>query len=352
MVTPRVHHRYSHLSRRRNVRSSRPVPVRRSGHASALASRSVAVVAQEQLLERRRLAGEGPHAGGLERVEGRVQPRRCRPGTATRLPSITRSCTAAGRARPRAASPARRAIDVRVRWRRSARVPDSTQRPGADDADPVAQPLDLGQDVAAQQHGVAVVAESVDVLLEDGLHQRVEARGRLVEHEQLDVARTARRPAPPSAGCPWSSCGPSWSGRARTARSARRARFSSSPPRSRPEQVDRLAAGEVGPQVHVAGHVGEPAVQGGRVGATGRRRAGGPSPPSLRSRPSSTRMVVDLPAPLGPRKPCTSPARDREVEAVEGADVAEGLDQAPDLDRMRHRAHRTFSARRRDLTRW
>ena len=44
-------------------------------------------------------------------------------------------------------------------------------------------------------------------------------------------------------------------------------------------------------------------------------------------------MVVDLPAPFGPRKPCTSPARDREVEAVEGADVPERLDQAGDLDR-------------------
>ena len=31
------------------------------------------------------------------------------------------------------------------------------------------------------------------------------------------------------------------------------------------EQVDRLAAGEVRPQRHVAGHVGEPAVQGDRV---------------------------------------------------------------------------------------
>src|SRR6478609_12039799 len=30
-------------------------------------------------------------------------------------------------------------------------------------------------------------------------------------------------------------------------------------------------------------------------------------PPLLRSSPSSTRIVVDLPAPLGPRKPWTSP---------------------------------------------
>ena len=43
------------------------------------------------------------------------------------------------------------------------------------------------------------------------------------------------------------------------------------------------------------------------------------SPPSLRSRPSSMRIVVVLPAPLGPRKACTSPAatvRSRPSSAV------------------------------------
>src|SRR5215203_6336745 len=41
-----------------------------------------------------------------------------------------------------------------------------------------------------------------------------------------------------------------------------------------------------------------------RQGSPPRRRA---SPESLRIKPSNTRSVVDLPAPLGPRKPCTSP---------------------------------------------
>ena len=49
-------------------------------------------------------------------------------------------------------------IDVRVRWRSSASVPVSTRAAGADDADPVAQRLDLGQDVAGQQHRAALVA--------------------------------------------------------------------------------------------------------------------------------------------------------------------------------------------------
>ena len=43
-------------------------------------------------------------------------------------------------------------------------------------------------------------------------------------------------------------------------------------------------------------------------------------------------MVVDFPAPLGPRKPCTSPARSSRSRAVEGADGAEALDELLDGD--------------------
>ena len=46
----------------------------------------------------------------------------------------------------------------------------------ADDRHPVAERLDLGEDVAGQQHGAAVGAQLGDDVLEDRLHQRVEAR--------------------------------------------------------------------------------------------------------------------------------------------------------------------------------
>ena len=46
----------------------------------------------------------------------------------------------------------------------------------------------------------------------------------------------------------------------------------------------------------------------GTLSAHGRMPNTEIDPESVRSRPSSARMVVDLPAPLGPRKPCTSPA--------------------------------------------
>src|SRR5262245_57668764 len=56
-----------------------------------------------------------------------------------------------------------------------------------DDAHAVAQRLHLGEHVARQQHGAALVANLADVLLELFLHQRVEPGGRLVEQQQFDV---------------------------------------------------------------------------------------------------------------------------------------------------------------------
>ena len=43
-------------------------------------------------------------------------------------------------------------------------------------------------------------------------------------------------------------------------------------------------------------------------------------------------IVVLLPAPLGPRKPKTSPRRDGERHAADGLDLAVGLDEVVDLD--------------------
>ena len=41
---------------------------------------------------------------------------------------------------------------------------------------------------------------------------------------------------------------------------------------------------------------------------------------------------MDFPAPLGPRKPKISPARDVERDAVHGDKVAEALDQIVEMD--------------------
>ena len=62
----------------------------------------------------------------------------------------------------------------------------------ADDRHPVAQCLDLGQDMAGEEHGASLLPLLLDALAEDGVHQRVEALGRLVQDQQLDVRRQRR----------------------------------------------------------------------------------------------------------------------------------------------------------------
>ena len=72
-------------------------------------------------------------------------------------------------------------------------MPELGQRTGLDrlsqpdDRDPVAESLDLGQDVAGQEHRPSAAPFLLNALLEDLSHQRVEPRGRLVQQQQLDV---------------------------------------------------------------------------------------------------------------------------------------------------------------------
>ncbi|NYH51241.1 hypothetical protein HNR06_000830 [Nocardiopsis arvandica] len=130
----------------------------------------------------------------------------------------------------------------------------------ADDADPVGELLYLGQDVAGEQDGAPLPAQLPDDLLEHGLLEGVQAGGRLVEQEQFDVGgqRGHERDLLPVA----LGVGP---------RPARGVQVEPLDQRVAPggvraaaqaaEQVDDLTAGEVGPQLHVARHVGQPAVQ-------------------------------------------------------------------------------------------
>ena len=61
-------------------------------------------------------------------------------------------------------------------------------------------------------------------------------------------------------------------------------------------------------------------------------------------RPISMRMVVVLPEPFGPRKPKTLPARDGEVEPVDGELLAVALGERARLDDVHRR--RTAAAAR------
>ena len=59
---------------------------------------------------------------------------------------------------------------------------------------------------------------------------------------------------------------------------------------------------------------------------------GRPCPTSGASRPRIIRIVVDLPAPLGPRKPVTIAGADGEGEIVDGGLVAVALGQFVGFD--------------------
>ena len=143
------------------------------------ARRVVAVVAQEELLERRRVADQRADAEPAQQC--RAASPRWSVSTSKRDPAVldsTASCTPGSASRPVArAARSRPRSTVRVRWRSSASVPRLDGAAGADDAHPVAQRLDLGEDVAGQQHRAALGRGSSRMqLLEHRLHQRVEAR--------------------------------------------------------------------------------------------------------------------------------------------------------------------------------
>ena len=77
------------------------------------------------------------------------------------------------------------------------------------------------------------------------------------------------------------------------------------------------------------------------LGLASRRRSPPrwPSPRWAARRPQSMRMVVDLPAPLGPRKPKISPLATVQVDAVHGHEVAEALGQSVQHHRGRPPCH-------------
>ena len=171
-------------------------------------------------------------------VRWRSTPSMASPSTANRAvsPSTTRSWTPGTAARAWA-GPARCDLDGGA-----GEVPHLGQGaalhdpPGAHDADPVAQRLDLGEDVAGEQHGAAVAHLPGDAARgrsppSAGRGPRSARRGAAARRR-----RRARPPGPPSAGCPWSRRGPSWWGRGRTAPAGRRGAPASSPPRRRPSR--------------------------------------------------------------------------------------------------------------------
>ena len=69
------------------------------------------------------------------------------------------------------------------------------------------------------------------------------------------------------------------------------------------------------------------------------------SPSSAIACAVSMRIVVDLPAPLGPSRPTHVPVGHVEVEAVDGGDRAEAFDDAAQADGEIGHVHDSFTGR-------
>jgi hypothetical protein len=135
----------------------------------------------------------------------------------------------------------------------------------ADDGDPVREDLDLRQDVRRQEYRAAGRLRLADAILEHRFHEGVQAGGRLVEQQQLDVAgeRGDQGDLLPVA----LGVGASLLGRVEAeAFDQVVAAFTVELAAQPCEQVDRFAPREVGPQLDIAGHIGKPAVQLHRIG--------------------------------------------------------------------------------------
>ena len=277
------------------ARARAPRPGSSPGRAAARAARaaagqSPAVVPQEQLLERRRAADQRRHARAARAARASPAARPARP------------------ARRRARRPAVSAsIVIRVRWRSSASEPVSTVRPE--------------RMIVTRSHSASTsdrmwlesstvrprARSSATHVAEDLLHQRVQARGRLVEDQQLDVGRQRRDQRDLLAvalGVRAALLGRVELEALEQLGAALLVEAAAQPP----EQVDRLAAAQVRPQRDVAGHVGEPAVQRGRVAP----RVAAQQPRRARRRRAAARAAPGSSSTCrrrsGPRKPCTSPS--------------------------------------------
>ena len=172
-----------------------------------------------------------------------------------------------------------------------------------------------------------------DRVREDALHEGVQARGRLVEDEQVHgrgqggherhLLRVALGVGPHFlGGVQVEALGELLlAGAVARAAQAR-------------QGVEHLPAREAGPQAHRPGHVGEAAVDGGCF-------AGGvhPHDPGTAAvSPIHAEQYADrrsLPSAVGAEETVDLALRDPQVEAVQGLDPPEALDEALSLDEIR-----------------
>ena len=204
----------------------------------------------------------------------------------------------------------------------------------------VAELLDLGQDVAREQHGGA--RPRGGGRSRGGRRPPSAGRGRSSARRRCRGRRAPRSAAISATFCrlPFEYARPflrgsNWNASHEPLLLGRVGGIAARGAAQPREKVDRLAAGEVRPEADVARHGGDAAVQGDGV-APGILPKTDASPPVVRASPSSTRIVVDLPAPFGPEEAVDLPLFDVEVEPVEGVDAAVVLGEAAGVDDCGH----------------
>jgi hypothetical protein len=219
----------------------------------------------------------------------------------------------------------------------AAQVPELVERARLDrpalanDRDPVGEPLDLAEDVAREQHGRARRDPFGHTVREDLLHQRVQPGGRLVEDQQVDVCRESRDQRhllPVALGVGAALLGRVEVEPLQQLLPVPRTRVGATHPQ---QHVHGLTAGEVGPQRHVAGDVGQPTVDRHGVpprvlAEHGRRTAVDAQQPE--QRPDGGRLAGAVRA----EEAVHLTRRDMQVEPVEGTVRPERLDEAMYFD--------------------
>jgi hypothetical protein len=280
---------------------------------------------QEEFLQRRRLAHQAPHA---ERAE---IPQHGREFAALHL------AVRAGAVDPRlvdARQPVQfdgRAVQL-GRERRAGQVPQLREpaglhgAAGADDAHPVAQRFDLGEDMAGEQDRAAATPLLLgDNPAEDLLHERVQTRGRLVEQQELDVRGQRRDEGdllPVALGVGVALLPRVEVETLQQLRAAPRVEPAAQPS----QQVDHLAAGQAGPQRDIAGHVGQPAVQRGGVRPGIAAQQPGDAPIGAQQAEEDPDRG-GLSRAVGTEEAMHLARFDDQVEPVQSAGLAERLDQ-------------------------
>ncbi len=315
----------AHRVRRRSASNRVSRTMRRDERGARSSSDSASgswTMPEEPLLERRapRLDRVDRPAGGDDRRDELRDPVRAIGWIASQSPS---SVSGPNRARPARAAgvEAGRADPHGVLAEQLLERAGRHDPTGVDDRHPVADELDLGQQMRVQEDGRPAITGGPDDPPHVGPADRVERRCRLVEQDELGLAEQ-RAPRPRRCCIPFENVPTRSSARSASPTVVER-RVDLRP--SRPGRRSRPArSGGRGPRGRAATAGSGTAPAGSRpAGAPRRSPSGRPGacrcPRSARASPRNSLTEVVLPAPFGPRKPNTSPCStriDRPASAV------------------------------------